>query len=525
MTEKVILGVDLGTTSVKAVAFRHTGEAVAQCQAFYAHRHPQPGWAEQDPRELAAGVWEAVRCAAQRAAALGAAVEALSFSAMMHGVFAVSSDGAPLTPMMTWADTRSASQMEHIRSRLGMPLYRRTGTPLHPMSPIAKLAWMRDERADVYRDAARFVSIKEWIIWLLTGEWLVDYSTASATGLFNIHSLTWDEEALEHLGLDSSRLSRPVSTTTVLTVTDNILRQSLNLPDGVLVVIGATDGVLANVGTGVIHPHEMALTMGTSGAVRMTVESPWTDGSGRTFCYALTEDHWVIGGATNSGGLILQWLSEHLGSPPSGPLPADGNTEGDQTEAMTRLFETAAQAPAGSDGLLFLPYLAGERAPIWDERARGVLFGLGLHHTRAHMIRAALEGMAYALYSVYEVLTAQGSQVRTVKASGGFARSPLWRGLMCDLFGMELHAPAIEEASCFGAAVLALHALGYLERLADAGRLVRIASVQSPQTGNTETYRSYYPLFRRLYDQTKDSYRELGILMARSNSSVGRHDR
>ncbi len=521
MAEKVILGIDLGTTSVKAVAFLHTGEEVAQCQVFYTHRHPQPGWTEQDPRELADGVWEATRCAASKAAARGAVIEAISFSAMMHGILAVSSEGSPLTPMLTWADTRSASQMEQIRSRLGLALYRRTGTPLHPMSPISKLAWMRDERPDVYRDAARFVSIKEWIIWLLTGEWLVDYSTASATGLFNIHSLTWDEEALKYLGLDASRLSRPVSTTTVLSIVDQTLRQSLNLPDGVLIVIGATDGVLANLGTGVIHPYEMSLTMGTSGAVRMAVGSPWTDISGRTFCYALTEDHWVIGGAVNSGGLTLQWLADHLASPePDDLFPTDSRTALDK-----HLFAVAAQAPVGSEGLLFLPYLAGERAPIWDERARGVLFGLGLHHTRAHMIRAALEGMAYALYSVYAVLSEQGSQAGIVKASGGFARSPLWREMICDLFDIELHVPTIEEASCFGAAALALHALGYMERLTEVSRLIRIASVHSPQTRNTEIYRSYYPLFSRLYDQIKDSYRELGILMARLNSTTGRQDR
>lgn len=276
----------------------------------------------------------------------------------------------------------------------GHEIYRRTGTPIHPMSPLSKLTWLRNEHPEIFARSYKFISIKEYIFYKLFKEYVIDYSIASATGMFHLNSLKWDEEALRIAGISEEQLSRPVPTTYRLTGLDETFAKEMNLHPSTPFVVGASDGVLSNLGVNAIDPGVVAVTIGTSGAIRTVTNRPVTDPKERIFCYALTENHWVIGGPVNNGGMIFRWVRDQLGSSEVETAKRLGK---DPYEVLT---EIAAKVNPGSDGLLFHPYLAGERAPLWDANARGSFFGLGLHHKKEHLIRAVLEGVIFNLYTV-----------------------------------------------------------------------------------------------------------------------------
>ncbi|CAA7602677.1 glycerol kinase [Acididesulfobacillus acetoxydans] len=507
-----LIGIDIGTSGLKAAAFElpkegeaDTGNAsgplaapIAESYRSYPLYSPGAGWVEQEPEEI----WQAFLGALQEITAklvrMHCKPAGLSFSGVMHSIFIVDDRGAEQTRMLTWADTRSAPQMRRIRNDLGLALYRRTGTPMHPMSPISKILWFKENGAALRR-GWRFVSIKEWIVLRLTGEWVADISTASATGMFNLEKLAWDREALSYLGLVPEQLSRPESTLEVLPLS-NSGSSFLGLPSGLPLVLGATDGVLANLGAGSVVPGSAAVTIGTSAAVRTVVKRPWTDPEGRVFCYALTEDHWVIGGGLNSGGIVMRWVRDQIAVPEKERALAQG------IDPYTVMIQEAASIPAGAEGLIFLPYLTGERAPIWDDAAKGVFFGLSWHHNRSHIIRAALESVAYAVNSVYQVLQTIKPIDQFVRVSGGFTRSEFWRQLLADVLDVKLEVPDVSEASCYGAAVLAAKALGYSRRLEDSVAGLGVTAVNEPQAGETAMYRKNYELFLRIYEQNKQLF-------------------
>ncbi len=294
-----MLGVDIGTTSTKTVVFTLEGRVVAQHAVEYPLLCSTPGMAEQDPQQIYQAVLtsiaEAVKAA--RAAQTGNhRIALVSFSAAMHSVIALDSDNRFLTNSITWADNRASEWSKRIRDEFdGIQIYRRTGTPIHPMSPLCKLMWLRHDQPEVFARAARFVGVKEYVFFRLFGKWLVDHSIASATGLFNLQELNWDKDALALLGIRAAQLSEPVPTTHHVHGLDVTLAAQLGLPADTPFVIGANDGVLSNLGVNAIHPGQVAVTIGTSGAMRTVIDKPLTDPSGRTFCYALTERHWVVG--------------------------------------------------------------------------------------------------------------------------------------------------------------------------------------------------------------------------------------
>ena len=282
----------------------------------------------------------------------------------MHTLIGLDRDGSPLTPVLTWADRRASGQAERMRAAPGgLALHRRTGTPLHPMAPLPKLAWFHEEQPDLAARVKHWVGIKDYILLELLGVLITDHSTASATGLLDIHLLQWDPEALHLAAISADQLPELVPTTKILPGLRPEAAQAMQLPAATPVIAGAGDGPLANLGVGAIRPGVAACSIGTSGALRLTAERPVVDQQGRTFCYALTEQRWVIGGAINNGGLVLQWAGDAL-------APEFGDGREDQ------LLAQAATVPPGSGGLIMLPYLHGERAPHWSTIPCGVYIGL-----------------------------------------------------------------------------------------------------------------------------------------------------
>jgi gluconokinase len=487
-----VLGVDVGTTSAKAVAFDATGRELGNGEASYPLLEPEPGQAVQDPDAVIDAMVAAIREAV--AAARLVRVAALSLSSAMHALAALDGDGRPLTPLVTWADTRAIEQADRLRAEHPQ-LHDRTGAPLHPQTPLTKLAWFAEREPATFAAARRWVGVKELAIARLTGEWAVDHSVASGTGLLNLADLDWDREALALAGIDRERLAALVPTTQRLALSSAAAGE-LGLDGGLPVIAGAGDGPLANLGVGAVRPGVAACSIGTSAALRLMVSRLAIDPQRRAFCYALAPERWVVGGAINNGGVVLQWAGEAL-------APELGE------DAETQLLALAADVPAGSAGLIMLPYLLSERAPHWSALARGAYVGLTRHHRRGHLVRAALEGVCQQLALVLAAMRDAGNEIAEVRATGGFARSALWRQLLADVLGMPVGYPTGHEGSAFGAALLGMQALGIVDSIDLAAELVRIAEVVEPEPGAAATYAELLPIFAELYDALGPAFAKL----------------
>lgn len=489
----IVVGVDIGTTGVKAIALGVDGTVYARDQRRVQHNFPKPGHAEQDPLALAAAVSHVVVAVVAALRANGHRPRALSFSSAMHGIFGIDGAGRPLTPMLTFADTRAWRQAEELRRALP-DWYQRTGVPMHPMLPAAKLRWLRDEWPG-FSHAVRFVSFKQWLLHQLCGRYVEDHATAAAAGLQNVRTLDWDADVLRETGVAAEQLGELVPCSAQLALSSGVWLQRLGLEEAVPVVVGATDGLLATVGSGVFGPRMYAVTAGTSGAVRKMSADVELDAHGRTFSYVLDREHWVTGGATNNVGLALSWLAEQVG--------ATAQSQGGD-QAMLAAFEAAASVPVGADGLLFLPYLSGERAPHWNERARGVFFGLDVRHTRAHMLRAGIEGAALALRSIHALLAPAAPEGAVVRASGGLFNSALWCQLVADVLATAVEVTDQEEVSAAGAARYGFFALGEYGRLEDIQARVRVR--YEPDDGHVRMFDRRFALFQDVYRRVEPCF-------------------
>jgi len=459
MTSGAVVGLDVGTSSARALAFDGDGRLLASAARSYELVHPGPGRAELDPKVVSDAA-----CAALTEVCSQTAVRAVALSTFMHSLMALDEQERPLTELVTWADARSAPQTTRLAQKAdALALYQRTGVPLHPMSPLTKLLWFAEEQPEVFRRAVRWVSIKELLLHRLTGEWVVDRSIASSSGLLQLAGGDWDGGALAEAGIERRQLAALVSPVEMLPA----------MASDLVVVPGAADGVLANLGVGADTPEALVCSIGTSGAVRATVPEIRTDPSGRTFCYALDESLWVIGGPVNNGGVVLDWLLEHV------------FTDLDEVSALD---DIAAGATPGCDGLVFLPHLLGERAPHWEAGAQGGWIGLTISHDRASLVRSAFEGVLLQLLSVARTLEPLAGDAREVRATGGFAHSELWSQMMADIFGLPVTVAPSVEGTAWGAAVLALKALGEIDSLKDAPTPPGKSHVYEPRAELREAY-------------------------------------
>ncbi len=498
------LGVDIGTTSTKAVLFTKNGKAISKSAVHYPLHTPNPLVAEQDPNEIFQAVVTTIKEAMQTSKIHPKALKFVAFSSAMHSLIAVDEVGNLLTNSITWADTRSAPYAKEINDKKnGHEIYLRTGTPVHPMSPLAKLLWLRTEEPALFQRAHKFISIKEYIFSRLFHSYVIDYSIASATGLLNLEALDWDEEALQVAGITSENLSTLVPTTKTFTGVDEVICKEMGIDVNTPFLIGASDGVLSNLGVNAIESGITAVTIGTSGAIRTVTDKPKTDPLGRTFCYALTEKHWVIGGPVNNGGMILRWVRDELAASEVETAKRLGM---DPYDVLTKMAEGVAP---GSDGLLFHPFMTGERAPLWDANARASFFGLSIHHQKQHMVRAVLEGVMFNLRTVLLAVTALTGEPKQIQATGGFARSAMWRQLMADVFHKPVVVPESYESSCLGAIVLGMYATGEIDDFSVVSEMIGATHTHQPNEAASAVYEELLPLFTRLPQVLKAEYENI----------------
>jgi len=491
---KYIIGIDIGTTNTKAVAFTDKGEVLGSAGASYSVFTDAGGRHELDPGQLLEAVVTALR-EVRRKIATGEGLAGISFSCAFHSLIAVDDSGMPMTRAMTWADLRPSPQAKALKgSEAGKSIYRHTGVPIHAMSPLCKLLWLKENSPAIFGQAARFISIKEYIWWRLFGKYQVDHSIASATGLLETRKRDWYPESLELAGIGPGQLSAPVPCTHVERVLLPEARVLLGLlPEGLPFIIGGGDGSLANLGSSAVRPGETALTIGTSGAIRMTAVSPQDDPQERVFSYILSDGLYICGGATNNGGNVIQWYVDKV----------LGGKEGDEGELNRRIAEADTVSP-GCEGLIFLPYLQGERAPVWNADAKGVFFGVRSVHEQRHFMRAILEGISYSLYQIGASMEETTGPIKHIYASGGWTRSPSWLQLMADVFRKKIYITGVADASAIGAAIMGLYALGIIADLDAAASLVRIVQTYEPDEARHVVYQANYKIFSQLYGRLKD---------------------
>jgi gluconokinase len=474
--DTVVVGVDLGTSAVKVLAVTPGGKEVASGSEFYGLETPQPLYVEQD----ADAVYRAtMRVLAQVIADVrlrGDEVAAIGFSSAMHGVLCVDEAGEPLSRLLTWMDRRSHAIADGWRADgTAAALYQETGAPMHPMLPVAKLRWLAENEASLFRRAHRFVGLKELFVHRWTGEWLIDWGIAGATGMFGFATRAWSARALELANVDAARLSVPAPPSTARTTIRPSIAHELGVGEDTAVVLASSDGALANIGTGT-GTGDIAVTLGTSGAVRTLNSEPVLDPQARTFCYPASDATYVIGGPTSSAGASLDWIFALL------------LDEVAKEKRFARAVELAAAIAPGADGCSVLPFFAGERAPYWNSSLRGSFAGLDLTHDRRTLVRAAFEGVVFGVFAVYEVLRDRIGAARRLLLSGGLTKSPLVRAMIADIFAADAVSPQQEEASAFGAALVAAQGCGLVT---DAVAVARGAGYDAPVRPNAALASAY----------------------------------
>ena len=493
---KEILAIDLGTTHCKAITFNMEGEAILTLKETYATIADEEGKSEQDPDEI----FKAVLNLIKRVLEKRPQIKGISFSAAMHSLIAIDKNGKPLTHAITWADIRSkvyAEQLMHTEA--GDRIYHQTGTPIHPMSPLCKIIWIRNKFPHIFNNTSKFISIKEYIFFKLFGKYIVDVSIASATGLFDIYNNTWFDEALKVAGITAEHLSTPVAATHIETELLPEYKTLLKSKNEVAFILGGNDGSLANIGCGAINPGEVALTIGTSGAIRITTDQLKKDDEKRLFNYIITEDLFITGGPVNNGGIVLKWFTELF------------NNEETETD-IDKILEIASAADAGAGNLIFLPYLLGERAPMWDANAKGVFFGLDNLHEKKHLARAVVEGICFGMNDILCALEETNGNIENIYASGGFIQSPFWLQVLSDIFGKRIIISNVSDASATGAAIIGMKALGWINKLEDAEFLLHKGETFEPNKELHEKYKKLFVIFQMLYVKLKDEFHALSNL-------------
>ncbi len=478
--ERIFIGVDLGTSAVKVLAVTAAGMRMAFGAESYGLVTPAPLQVEQDVESVYAATLRVVSDVIGRVRERGE-IAGVGFSSAMHGVVCVDERGLPLSRAITWMDRRSTTIADSWRADgTAAELYTRTGAPMHPMLPLAKLRWLVDNDAALVARTHRFVGIKELLVYRWTGEWLVDWGIAAATGMFAFASHEWDARALALAGIDGAHLSTPAKPTTSVKLRVEIC-EALGMGAATVLVLASSDGALATIGSGA-GAHDVAVTLGTSGAVRVLAAAPMLDGTARTFSYCADDRRFIVGGPTSSAGASLDWLFALILE----DVP--------KSERFGCAIALAAQSEAGAAGCTVLPFLSGERAPYWNASLRGSIAGLELAHDRRAVLRAAFEGVVFGVFAVYAIVREQLGVARRLIVSGGLTKGALVRALLADIFAVAAVAPHEEEAAALAAALVAAEAVGAID---DAVATAQAVGYDPPLEPDRTTAPAYTAAFER----------------------------
>lgn len=495
-----VLGIDVGTGGTRALVMNEKGRIVASAtEEHHPFASPKIGWAEQDPQDWwrAAGI--AVRRAISAAGLRGDQIGCIGFSGQMHGAVMLDEDGSVVRPALIWCDVRTERQCRDLNERIGREkIIQYTSNPALANFTLTKLLWVRENEPEKWRRVRSVMLPKDYVRFRLTGERATDVADASGTLLLDVARRAWSAEILDACELDRSRLPSLHESPEVCAHVSAAGAAATGVAAGTPVVAGAGDQAAGATGMGIVLPGAVSATIGTSGVVFAATDRPALDPKGRlhTFCHAIP-GRWHVMGVTQAAGLSLRWFRDQFGC-------------GD-SESYEELTKEAAQVAAGADGLLWTPYLMGERAPHLDPEARASLVGLTASHTRAHVVRAILEGVAFSLKDTFTVFEEMGVPARSVRLGGGGARSCLWRQVQADIYGQEVEIVEAEEGAAYGAAILAGVGAGMWHSVDEAcAGVVRVRESIPPIARNVAVLRASYEAYRRVYGATKSIFAARG---------------
>jgi len=498
-----LLGLDVGTTGTKALLIDESGAIVARAVSEYELATPHPNWAEQDPADWWQATCQTIQSVLAEADVAGDEVAGLGLSGQMHGSVFLDENDQVIRPAILWCDQRTAEQCEWITERVGAEdVVAETCNPVLTGFTAPKIIWLRQNEPANYERLRKVLLPKDYIRFLLTGEYATDVSDASGTSLFNVPQRCWSDLILERIDLPYEMLPQVYESPEVTGQVSKIAAEVTGLAAGTPVVGGGGDQAAGAVGNGIVTTGVFSSTVGTSGVVFAHLDEPLLDKQLRThtFCHAVP-GKWHVMGVVLSAGGSFRWLRDNLCRHEIAQSKESGR---DPYEYMT---EAAADVPPGAEGLIFLPYLTGERTPYANPNAKGVFFGLTLRHTRAHMIRAVMEGVAFAMRDSFEIIRAMGVEAAQIRASGGGARSKLWRQIQADVTGQAHCTINVDEGPAFGVALLAGVGTGIYANVPEAcSATITVVDELAPSPAQTQLYEGYYRLYQELYQQLEPCF-------------------
>ena len=506
---KYVLGIDVGTSASKVVLFDSSFLLLASHSGEYPLYQPQNGWAEQDPRDW----WTAVRNAVRAISAeIGFTQEdevTIGFSGQMHGLVMLDCDGAVLRNSIIWCDQRTGRECEEITEKVGKDnLIRITANPALTGFTASKILWVKNHEPECFAKCAHILLPKDYIRYMLTGDFATDVADASGMQLLDVPNRCWSKEVLQKLGISAELLPKLYESAERTGTVKDSVAEELGLPKGTAVAAGAGDCASAAVGTGIVEDGLAMTTLGSSGVVFTHSSRVRIDPQGRvhTFCAAVPGE-WHVMGVTQGCGLSVKWLRD--------TICRDYAQKSELTKipAYRLMDDDAESVPVGSEKLIYLPYLMGERTPHLNPDARGVFFGLSAIHEQKHLIRSVMEGVSFSLYDCFNVIASMGLSVEEMIVCGGGSRSPFWRKMLADVYGLPVKTLVSSEGSALGAAILASVAGGmYPSVLAACQQIRKVDQSCEPDQNAHAAYQPYYRLYQELYRNLKDSFTKLAQL-------------
>jgi xylulokinase len=480
------LGIDVGTGGSRAVCIDENGKVIASATAEHPpFASPEIGWAEQNPDDW----WRAVRAAVREVLQTVGADEigALSFSGQMHGSVLLGENDQPLRPALLWCDQRTEKQCAEITEKIGaQKLIELVSNPAITGFTLPKLLWVRKHEPQIWTQVKTVLLPKDYIRLKLSGDEASDVADSSGTLLFDVRNRRWSDEMLAAFEIDKSLMPRVYESIEVTGKVSAEGASETGLREGTLIVAGAGDNAAGAIGMGITHAGTVSATIGTSGVVFAVTDQPKIDLKGRihTLCHAIPA-RWHNTGVTQGAGLSLKWFRENFG----------------EAKSYDELVDDAAQISAGADGAIWLPYLMGERTPHLDAAARAAFVGLTASHTKAHLTRAVLEGVAFSLRDSFEIFKELGAEISSIRLGGGGAKSALWRQIQADVYAQTVETIEADEGAAFGAAILAGVGAGAWKTVDEAcEKTIRVADKLAPNSESAEKLNRNYEAYKLLYN-------------------------
>ncbi|MBR1524969.1 MAG: xylulokinase [Lachnospiraceae bacterium] len=497
----LLLGIDIGTSSCKVAVFAPDGSVVTAKSAEYDVYRPHPGWAEQDPEDWVRGVYKCIRDILSETDVDASDIRGIGVDGQSWSAVAIDKDGRVLCNTPIWMDMRAQDICDRLNKEVGEDaIFELSGNPLKPSYTTPKIIWYRENHPDIYEKIDKILQCNSFLIYRLTGELSQDVSMGYGLHCFDMRRAEWDTDMARSLGIPESFLPPIFPCTAVVGKVTEEAAKDTGLAAGTPVVAGGLDAACGTLGAGVARPGETQEQGGQAGGMSICIDEYAADPR-LILSYHVVPDTWLLQGGTTGGGGVMRWFEQNF---------ADyERNNGSGKSSLVQLNEIADKVPAGSEGLIFLPYMSGERTPIWDPDAKGVFYGLDFSKTKGHFVRACMEGVAFALRHNLEVAAAAGAGVDELKAMGGSANSLLWTQIKADVTGKKIVVPASDTATTLGAAILAGVGVGIYESCAGAvDQTVHTTRTHEPNPENKEVYDKAYNIYLEIYEQLKETMRK-----------------